>query len=228
MIFRWEKFTESNNTNKQKLIWDIEDIFYDMNEDVIIDISFANKTWFKDTANLIRLSFYPKKGAFSTHEYIDLFDHLNSFLEDKGYFYFSNGTIYTNYEKRRKSLESDNKLSLMSIHYLESKIKESVSFDPEDILTELTWDLVDAGLYVTLPKDNKFDGKFYLSISDTDKRFCKEYPRNDMDWLYNKPIMLDFYKEIEDFGLKRDKDFKIYGGGLGVNLVFDNKEVVKL
>jgi hypothetical protein len=49
-----------------------------------------------------------------------------------------------------------------------------------------------------------------------------------MDWLYNKPIMLDFYKEIEDFGLKGDRDFKIYGGGLHVNLVFDNKEVVKL
>jgi hypothetical protein len=100
--------------------------------------------------------------------------------------------------------------------------------DPEEVLTELTWDLVDAGLYVSFPKDNKFDGKFYLSISDIDKIFCKEWPKNDMDWLYNKPIMLDFYKEIEDFGLKGDRDFKIYGGGLHVNLVFDNKEVVKL
>lgn len=41
-------------------------------------------------------------------------------------------------------------------------------------------------------------------------------------------IMMEFYKELEEFGLKRDKDYKVYGGGTGVNLVFEDEKVVKL
>lgn len=40
--------------------------------------------------------------------------------------------------------------------------------------------------------------------------------------------MMEFYKELEEFGLKRDKDYKLYGGGLGVNLVFEDESVIKL
>lgn len=108
--------------------------------------------------------------------------------------------------------------------FLES-LKE---LSPEDILNELSIDLVDAGLYVEFPNDNKFNGNFYMAISDDDGVFCKNYPEDDLDWLHNKPIMMEFYKELEDFGLKRDKDYKLYGGGLGVNLVFEDKKVVKL
>lgn len=49
-----------------------------------------------------------------------------------------------------------------------------------------------------------------------------------MDWLYNKEIMLKLYKELEEFGLKRDIDYKIYGGGTTVNLVFEDESVIKL
>lgn len=98
----------------------------------------------------------------------------------------------------------------------------------EDILREISIELVDAGLYVSFPKDNKFSGRFYMAISDDDKVFCKNYPEDDLDWLYNKPIMMEFYNQLEDFGLKRDKDYKIYGGGTGVNLVFEDEKVVKL
>jgi hypothetical protein len=49
-----------------------------------------------------------------------------------------------------------------------------------------------------------------------------------MDWLYGKPIINDFFKELESFGFVRDRDYKVYGGGLGVNIVFDDKSVVKL
>ena len=106
--------------------------------------------------------------------------------------------------------------------------KEESTWEPQDILFHLTLELMDEGLYVDFPKDNKFPDKFYLSISDYDKVFCKNYPKDDMDWLYNKPIMLDFYKELEEFGLIRDKDYIVYGGGTGVNLVFDDKKVIKL
>ena len=99
---------------------------------------------------------------------------------------------------------------------------------PKDILNELGIDLVDAGLYVEFPNDNKFSGKFYMAISDNDKVFCKNYPEDDLDWLFNKPIIMEFYKELEEFGLKRDKDYKVYGGGTGVNLVFEDEKVVKL
>ena len=108
------------------------------------------------------------------------------------------------------------------IKFLES------NWTPEDILKELSLDLKDNGLHIDFPNDNKFGGKFYLSIDDIDKVFCKNYPKDDMDWLNNKPIMLKFYDELSDFGFKRDIDFKLYGGGTGVNIVFDDKKVVKL
>jgi hypothetical protein len=114
----------------------------------------------------------------------------------------------------------------MLLNYI--KYMESNKWSPEDILKELTWDLIDSGLKVEFKNDSKFGGKFYVAISDVDKIFCKNYPQDDLDWLYNKPIMLNFYKEIEDFGIKRDKDYKIYGGGTGVNLVFEDKEVIKV
>jgi hypothetical protein len=38
--------------------------------------------------------------------------------------------------------------------------------------------------------------------------------------------MLEFYERLRQFGLKRDLDFKIYGGGLVVNLVFEDKYIV--
>jgi hypothetical protein len=102
------------------------------------------------------------------------------------------------------------------------------SIDAKYILKELSWDLVDAGLYVEFPNDNKFSGKFYMAISDNDKVFCKNYPEDDMDWLHGKPIIMNLFNELTDFGLIRDKDYKVYGGGTGVNLVFDDEKVVKL
>lgn len=104
---------------------------------------------------------------------------------------------------------------------------ESIT-NSEYILRELTWELIDIGLQVNFYKDNKFNQKFYMSITDNDKILCKNYPEDDLDWLYNKSIMMEFYKELEEFGLKRDKDYKVYGGGLGVNLVFEDEKVVKL
>ena len=49
-----------------------------------------------------------------------------------------------------------------------------------------------------------------------------------MDWLYGKPLINDFIDKLKDFDLIRDVHYKIYGGGLGVNFVFDDKNVVEL
>lgn len=91
----------------------------------------------------------------------------------------------------------------------------------EDVLDQLSIELEDNGLYVNFSNDGKFGGKFYLSIIDKDNVFCKNYPKDDLDWLHGKPIITNFLKRVDDLGIKRNKDYKLYGGGTGVNLVFD-------
>jgi hypothetical protein len=112
-------------------------------------------------------------------------------------------------------------------HLISYKVFES-KWNPEEILRELSWNLLDVGLQVGFPDDNKFGGRFYLSVEDKDRVFCKNYPEDDMDWLHGRPIINDFFKELESFGFVRDRDYKVYGGGLSVNIVFDDKSVVKL
>lgn len=99
---------------------------------------------------------------------------------------------------------------------------------PEDILRDISLDLSDEGLYIDFPNDNKFGGRFYLSIEDKDKIFCKNYPEDDMDWLLSKPIINELIDRLQGFGFKRDEDYKLYGGGLGVNFVFDDKNIIEL
>ena len=107
------------------------------------------------------------------------------------------------------------------------KLFESLN-SPEDIFKNISLDLSDEVVYIYVPNDNKFGGKFYLSVEDKDKIFCKNYPKDDMDWLYGKPIINDFIDKLKDFDLIRDVHYKIYGGGLGVNFVFDDKNVVEI
>jgi hypothetical protein len=97
---------------------------------------------------------------------------------------------------------------------------------PEDLLIELSTELQDIGLFISFLNDNKFNGKFYLSISDDNRVLCKNYPVDDMDWLYNKPELIEFYNRVEYFGLVRGVDYLLYGGGVSANLVFSNKNVV--
>ena len=116
------------------------------------------------------------------------------------------------------------------MRYLKTyKIFESSDFTPEEILKELSLELTDAGLQVEIHTNNpKFDGDLHIEITDNDKVFCKNYPEDDMDWLYGKPIINNFFDELSDFGFIRDKDYKVYGGGLGVNVVFTDKNIVRL
>lgn len=106
----------------------------------------------------------------------------------------------------------------------ESSKNESVNWSPEDTLSELTWNLKDAGLEVKISdEDTRFHGKgtLFVLITDVNRVFCKKYPEDDLDWLVSKDIMKEFFNELTDFGVKRDKDYKVYGGGLSVTLVFD-------
>jgi hypothetical protein len=60
---------------------------------------------------------YGKNMAFRPFNYIDSFDHLNSFLESKGWKFFANGTHYSNWEKRMAAFEGNGLLQLMIINY---------------------------------------------------------------------------------------------------------------
>lgn len=109
-----------------------------------------------------------------------------------------------------------------------NSINEKSDWTPHEILREITIDLYDSGLQINFPDDNKFGGKFYLEIFDGDHKFCKEWPENDMDWLFGKPPITDFLKTLDSWDLIRNKDYKLYGGGLGVNVVFEESGIEKL
>jgi hypothetical protein len=112
--------------------------------------------------------------------------------------------------------------------YFRESLEEEMS-----LLKDLSADLSDDGLFVSVSSYNPhfyFEDSIYLKIEDTNQVYCKEYPKNDMDWLVDKPIILDFFKRLEKFGMVRDRDYKVYGGGLSVTLIFDKKgrESIKL
>ena len=124
---------------------------------------------------------------------------------------------------------------ILKLKDLPEKNNESVNWSPEEIINELTWGLKDAGLQVNVYSGKyikhrrvsanhpRFEGEFHVEITDNNRVVCKNYPEDDMDWLYNKPIIMDFFDELTDFGLIRDKDYKVYGGGTSVNLVFQKE-----
>jgi hypothetical protein len=101
----------------------------------------------------------------------------------------------------------------------------------EEIIEHLCLELRDIGLRVTIYDGNshigQYYGKFVIEICDIDSVVCN-YPKDEMDWLYNKPIMMDFYKDLSTVGIERDIDYKLYGGGNTAHIVFDNKEIIKL
>lgn len=104
---------------------------------------------------------------------------------------------------------------------------------PEDILFELSHDLRDAGLYVRIIQyDRRFRTDLYelfVNVDDNDKIFCKNYPVDDMDWLYDKPIINDFYENLCDmFNLRSNVDIYLYSGGTGVTFAFTKSGVEKI
>ena len=233
------KYIKTFEENSSDILQYCRDVMLEIIDDNIhVSIFYGNptssfRTFDEELGIIIRIGGHFQPRTFRVSDYIEPINHLNSYLESVGYIYFPE--FYESYREFRKSLLH------LSTPYLELKyikkeyyqwpwfntMNENLKNDYViNILTDLTLDLSDSGLKVEFLDGNQFSGRFYISISDDNKIYCKNYPRDDMDWLYNKPIMLNFYKELEDFGLKRDKDYKVYGGGTGVNLVFDDKDTI--
>ena len=108
-------------------------------------------------------------------------------------------------------------------------LKKYGEWTKEDILKELCLNLLDAGLDVKINLSADINSQeYHIDICDKDKIFCKNYPKDELDWLLDKPIMKEFYQDLEDFDLKWDEDYKIYAGGLGVRIVFNKFGLKKL
>jgi hypothetical protein len=128
-----------------------------------------------------------------------------------------------------ETFETDNSIYVSRFNFKGVKqMKESKVNTLEDkfaILKELSLPLMDAGLDVNISTNIRKFGKkgIYVEIMDNNKIFCKNYPEVDeLDWLVNKPIMMEYYDELDHFGLKRDRDYILYGGGLSSTLYFTN------
>ena len=146
----------------------------------------------------------------------------------------------------------------MNIQRYKQFIKESndpdyKSLDDEmSILKELSLDLTDNGLEVSISEEDTKSGNIcflkrwptgagephslYLVISDDKQVFCKKWPEDDSDWLFGKPIITKFLQNMDEFGFKRSGgnrnglkltgyggDYELFGGGLSVTLVFSKK-----
>lgn len=225
------KYLESINDIKlevSNIIMDCKDIMLEL-EDNGAEIE-VKKELFKDKLKVTCYISCNRRIFFKIkQEILETIERLKNFMKIKGFdiqdYYKEITYIEISFLK-----EMDNDY-IGHLRYLKKyNIKENYSkkFTPEEILEELSLELTDNGLYIDFPNDNKFGGKFYLEISDRDKKYCKEWPINDMDWLWGKKVVLDFIKELEDFGFIMDSDYKIYAGGLYVNIVFENKNKIKL
>ena len=101
-----------------------EDIFFDLIHDgSSIDVSFPRwKSISEEPADIIRIVFNDRsRSSFNPGKYIDSFYHLDSFLQSKGYKYFSDGSWYDTHEKLMKSFDIDDidvDLLLLQINYI--------------------------------------------------------------------------------------------------------------
>lgn len=205
----YENYSESDITSE------IEDIFFDMiNYDKVeVNVSFReNGEWVKNKknsikwSNVIKIDFIATPGkGFIPLNHIESFDHLDSFLESKGYVYFSNGTAYDTYEERKKSFESGHKLTLLTINYIEreSKSNESVVHigespmrsDINDIFLELKEDKgFDTLITIRQESDSHYKSGKYVNIVN---QFCKIEIGNENRFEYS---------DIEEY-IERLKDY---------------------
>jgi hypothetical protein len=103
------------------LVVECENIFIDLIQDgSSIDVSFPGKKSISgEPADIIRIIFNDRsRKPFKPLKYIDAFYHLDSFLQSKGYKYFSDGSWYDTHEKLMKSFEDGTDLLLLSVNYI--------------------------------------------------------------------------------------------------------------
>jgi hypothetical protein len=112
------KLFESNDVD---IIETIEDIFMDMSDDgVEVNISTYDRSCKSKIIKIVLV------GKFKAIDYIESFDHLDSYLGSEGYRYFSDGTYYYTYNARRESFYRGDLLSRLEIKYIKEYTYEEL------------------------------------------------------------------------------------------------------
>jgi hypothetical protein len=86
---------------------------------------FGNQDRLDRIEGVIQLTIgdYTKGRAFDPGYYVEVLEHLNSYLNSNGYYYYSNGTNYSTWEEKIESINrfkgtSSGKLTLMDIYWV--------------------------------------------------------------------------------------------------------------
>jgi hypothetical protein len=122
---RYLKAYESYSLDEKKervyIVNQCGDIFFDLIHDgSSIDVSFPRwKSISEEPADILRIIFNDRsRSSFNPLKYIDSFYHLDSFLQSRGYKYFSDGSWYDTHEKLMKSFERGHDLLLLEVNYI--------------------------------------------------------------------------------------------------------------
>ena len=121
IIKTYESYSLDEKKERVYLVNQCEEIFFDLIHDgSSIDVSFpGRKSISGEPADILRIIFNDRtRESFNPLKYIDSFYHLDSFLQSKGWRYFSDGSWYDAHEKLMKSFEKGSDLLLLSINYI--------------------------------------------------------------------------------------------------------------
>ena len=121
IVKTYESYSIDEKKERVYLVNQCEEIFFDLIHDgSSIDVSFPRKkTYSQEPADILRIIFNDRsRSSFNPLKYIDSFYHLDSFLQSKGYKYFSDGSWYDTHEKLMKSFEKGSDLLLLQINYI--------------------------------------------------------------------------------------------------------------
>lgn len=121
IIKTYESYSLDEKKERVYLVNQCEEIFFDLIHDgSSIDVSFpGRKSISGEPADILRIVFNDRtRESFNPLKYIDSFYHLDSFLQSKGYKYFSDGSWYDTHEKLMKSFEKGSDLLLLQINYI--------------------------------------------------------------------------------------------------------------
>jgi hypothetical protein len=121
IIKTYESYSLDEKKERVYLVNQCGDIFFDLIHDgSSIDVSFPRwKSISEEPADILRIIFNDRsRSSFNPLKYIDSFYHLDSFLQSRGYKYFSDGSWYDTHEKLMKSFDIDVDLLLLQINYI--------------------------------------------------------------------------------------------------------------
>lgn len=135
IIKTYESYSLDEKKERVYLVNQCEEIFFDLIHDgSSIDVSFPRwKSISGEPADILRIVFNDSatfwtptsRSSFNPLKYIDSFYHLDSFLQSKGYKYFSDatsssnlGSWYDTHEKLMKSFEKGSDLLLLEVNYI--------------------------------------------------------------------------------------------------------------